>query len=209
MGGRKKRRSTAKPASGARSRADLRVHDPRSSNALALEELAREDSGDGDFDRTAARTRRSPKYEMPTGTLGRLRCLVLGLSVEDEEFDATCASPREVDDLSPVQSLSCEAELPARLADIDERDHVERISVAPGSDTAGKRDPRSVLAVERETGAHRRGSRSSERAARHDDNERDNECAHVPIIGRTREPLHEPLSGRSLKAPARRVRNAP
>ena len=106
------------------------------------------------------------------------RCLVLGLSVEDEQFDATCASPREVDGLSAVQSLSCEAELPARLADSDERDHVERISVAPGSDTAGKRDPRSVLAVESEAGAHRRGSRSSERAARDDDNEqRQRTCA--------------------------------
>ena len=126
-------------------------------------------------------------------SLGRLRCLVPGLCVEDKEFDAFCVSPREVDGVSSEQFLAGDAELPARLTHVTERDHVERISLTPTADSAGKRDPGSVLAMEHEAGAHAGRSRASQQAARTQENERDTKQPHAPIIGRAHDALNEPL----------------
>ena len=181
--------------------ADLPVQGPGSSNSRAVEELAGDDCGHGDFE-CAARTRRSPKCDVTTGSFSSLRRLVLGRCVEDEELDASWTSPCEIDGLSRVQSRSCHAELPARLTNGAERDHAERISVAPSTNDSRERDSRAILAVKREAGGGLRIGRASELARSDAEDKRNDEHTHTRIIGCSPDALQEPVRRRPVDRPS-------
>ena len=194
---------------GVRLTADLPLQGSGSSNSCAIEELAGDHCGNGDLERAAARTSRSPKYDVTTGSLSSLRRLVLSRCVEDEEFDASWASPCEVDGLSRVQSRSWDAELPAGLTNGAERDHVERISVAPSANGTRKRDSRAILAVEGQAGGGLRIGRGSELAGSDDENKRNNERTHTRIIGCSFDVLDQPLAHPPLRAGPGRSTGSP
>jgi hypothetical protein len=129
-------------------RADRATICARDPYGLSVEELARDRPGQADLERAPASTRRPPERGDPARPLGPLRCLVVRLRVEDEDADPVRTAPAEPDDASGLHALSRDLELPARLPDSSQAEHVQALPVAPRSHGAREDDRAAVRAPE-------------------------------------------------------------
>jgi hypothetical protein len=112
--------------------------------------------------------------------LGPLRCLVARLRVEDEDADPVRMESAEPDGASRFYARSCDLELPARLPDSPQGEHIQALRVTPRSDLAWEDDRAAVRAPE-DRAAGARGSRETGEPEQEGNTK---EGAHARILGR-------------------------
>src|SRR5207248_9308749 len=114
-------------------RAAIRTRDP---DRLSVGEFACDRPRQANLERAPESARRPPERDDPARALGSLRGLVVRLRVEDEDADPVRTAPAEPDDASGADARSRDLELPARLPEWSQADHVQALPVAPRSPSA-------------------------------------------------------------------------
>src|SRR2546421_2614704 len=161
-------------------RADSAAIRAGDTDGRAVTELASDRAGQADLEGRAAPACRPPERGDPVRAFGSLRCLVPRLRVVDEDDDRVSMPPAEPDDPSGMDPSPWDLELPARLRDSSQVDHVQVRTVAPRSHTCREDDRAAVRAPEERALAGEGSGRAGE-GEQYGDAEK---SAHARILGR-------------------------